>query len=68
MMKKLRKTKIKKITFIICDSGNGFLESNEQPQVIFREHGRGVDLLNEIAHSVKYNHAGNEVEIVYSLR
>ncbi|MBQ4848739.1 fused response regulator/phosphatase [Pseudoalteromonas sp. MMG013] len=54
--------------FSICDSGNGFRNQESNDTELHREHGRGLSLLNEIAQSVRYNHAGNEVEMVYSLQ
>jgi CheY-like chemotaxis protein len=54
--------------FSICDSGNGFSNKNKSNIELSREHGRGLSLLTEIAQSIKYNNAGNEVEMVYSLQ
>ncbi|ASD66465.1 fused response regulator/phosphatase [Pseudoalteromonas piscicida] len=56
-----------KLYFNICDSGNGFESSERNKAQQEHSHGRGVSLLNEIAQSVSYNSAGNEVEMVYSL-
>ncbi|RJE73839.1 fused response regulator/phosphatase [Pseudoalteromonas sp. MSK9-3] len=54
--------------FSICDSGNGFRNKQSSSTELLREYGRGLSLLTEIAQSIKYNHAGNEVEMVYSLQ
>ncbi|WP_125560082.1 SpoIIE family protein phosphatase [Pseudoalteromonas rubra] len=56
------------LVFNICDSGNGFDHSSTALHQSQQEHGRGVELLSEIAKSVTYNQVGNEVELVYSLR
>ncbi|AUJ70610.1 fused response regulator/phosphatase [Pseudoalteromonas sp. NC201] len=56
-----------KLYFNICDSGNGFESSERNKAQQEHSHGRGVSLLNEIAQSVSYNSAGNEVEMIYSL-
>ncbi|MCG9760410.1 MULTISPECIES: fused response regulator/phosphatase [Pseudoalteromonas] len=56
-----------KLYFNICDSGNGFESSERNKAKQEHSHGRGVSLLNEIAQSVSYNNAGNEVEMTYSL-
>lgn len=56
-----------KLYFNICDSGNGFESSDRNKAQQEHSHGRGVSLLNEIAQSVSYNSAGNEVEMIYSL-
>ncbi|MFC3032385.1 SpoIIE family protein phosphatase [Pseudoalteromonas fenneropenaei] len=55
------------LTFCICDSGQGFIKKDSQPESLTREHGRGLSLVKEIAQSVTYNGAGNEVEMIYSL-
>ncbi|MBE0386839.1 hypothetical protein PLUTE_a1830 [Pseudoalteromonas luteoviolacea DSM 6061] len=56
------------ITFEICDSGCGFTPTSEHSsEYSSDEHGRGVQLLSEIADSVSYNSTGNEVTLVYSL-
>ncbi|KZN36858.1 chemotaxis protein CheY [Pseudoalteromonas luteoviolacea S2607] len=56
------------ITFEICDSGCGFTPSTDQTDgYSSNEHGRGVQLLSEIADSVTYNQMGNQVKLVYAL-
>lgn len=54
--------------FSICDSGNGFRNKKSSSTELLREYGRGLSLLTEIAQSIKYNHTGNEVEMVYALQ
>ncbi|NLR14399.1 fused response regulator/phosphatase [Pseudoalteromonas peptidolytica] len=56
-----------KLYFSICDSGNGFKAGTRNQVKQEYSHGRGVSLLGEIAQSVSYNSAGNELEMVYSL-
>jgi hypothetical protein len=56
------------LIFNICDSGNGFDHNTTALHQSQQEHGRGVELLSEIAQSVTYNQVGNEVELIYSLR
>ena len=55
------------IRFTITDSGTGFHVKEDSTASLCQEHGRGVGLLNEIAHSVSYNETGNCVELIYSL-
>ena len=55
------------IRFTITDSGTGFHIKEDSTASLCQEHGRGVGLLNEIAHSVSYNETGNCVELIYSL-
>lgn len=57
----------KQIRFTITDSGTGFHVTEDSTASLCQEHGRGVGLLNEIAHSVFYNETGNCVELIYSL-
>jgi anti-sigma regulatory factor (Ser/Thr protein kinase) len=59
--------KNKQIRFTITDSGTGFHVKEDSTASLCQEHGRGVGLLNEIAHSVSYNETGNCVELIYSL-
>ena len=59
--------KNKQIRFTITDSGTGFHVTEDSTASLCQEHGRGVGLLNEIAHSVSYNETGNCVELIYSL-
>lgn len=54
--------------FSICDSGNGFRNKKSSSTELLREYGRGLSLLTEIAQTIKYNHTGNEVEMVYALQ
>ncbi|PCK32514.1 fused response regulator/phosphatase [Pseudoalteromonas piscicida] len=56
-----------KLYFNICDSGNGFQADERNESQKDYSHGRGVSLLSEIAQSVSYNKAGNELEMIYSL-
>ncbi|CCQ12384.1 Serine phosphatase RsbU, regulator of sigma subunit [Pseudoalteromonas luteoviolacea B = ATCC 29581] len=58
----------RRLVICICDSGNGFTHQREKEHCMVREHGRGLSLLQEIASSVCYNQAGNEVEMIYSLK
>ncbi|MCF6438297.1 SpoIIE family protein phosphatase [Pseudoalteromonas luteoviolacea] len=56
------------VTFDIKDSGRGFSQPElPSDSTLSNEHGRGVQLLSEIADSVSYNRIGNEVKLVYSL-
>lgn len=55
------------IRFTITDSGTGFHVKEDSMASLCQEHGRGVGLLNDIAHSVSYNEVGNCVELIYSL-
>ena len=57
----------RQIRFTITDSGTGFLKSEQSTTTLSQEHGRGLGLLSEIAHSVSYNETGNCVELIYSL-
>ena len=55
------------IRFTITDSGSGFHKKKDSSASLSQEHGRGLGLLNEVAHSVSYNETGNCVELIYSL-
>ncbi|ATC93976.1 fused response regulator/phosphatase [Pseudoalteromonas tunicata] len=56
------------ITFSVKDSGDGFLvHPSKSTKEGDDEHGRGVNLIAEIASSVEYNEVGNEITIIYCL-
>jgi DNA-binding response OmpR family regulator/anti-sigma regulatory factor (Ser/Thr protein kinase) len=55
------------LSFTVTDSGKGFDTHSTQHIVNSSCYGRGLNLIKEIAQSVKYNDRGNEVTISYSL-
>jgi hypothetical protein len=55
------------LSFTVTDSGKGFDTYSTQHIVNSSCYGRGLNLIKEIAQSVKYNDRGNEVTISYSL-
>ncbi|CAM3879491.1 MULTISPECIES: fused response regulator/phosphatase [Pseudoalteromonas] len=54
--------------FTICDSGNGFSNTDSSATSNNREHGRGLSILEEIAEQVTYNASGNQIEMCYKLQ
>jgi DNA-binding response OmpR family regulator len=55
------------LSFTVTDSGKGFDTHATHHIVNSSCYGRGLNLIKEIAQSVKYNDRGNEVTISYSL-
>ena len=51
----------------VSDSGPGFAQEVIRQQTNSSCHGRGLNLIREIAQSVQYNDIGNSVTISYSL-
>ncbi|WP_440053583.1 SpoIIE family protein phosphatase [Pseudoalteromonas sp. T1lg65] len=56
-----------KLFFSVEDSGNGYDVMENDGDTDELTHGRGVNLLDEIAEQVTYNERGNKVDITYSL-
>lgn len=58
----------KNIVFTMTDSGSGFIKHvNSGANENSASHGRGLNLINEIAHSVTTNEKGNVVTVEYNL-
>jgi CheY-like chemotaxis protein len=53
--------------FIICDSGRGFNNKQDEHLTTSVQFGRGLSLLKEIAEKVTYNTSGNQIEMCYKL-
>ncbi len=61
----------KKITFSVCDEGNGFdyngLPDPTDPNNIDKVNGRGVFLMKHLADKVEFNNNGKEVHLTFVL-